>query len=165
MKTYFIILLISVGSLQFTLAQNQSALEKIEAAKIALITERLELTPEQAEKFWPIYREYSEKQREIRQEFQTLKREFDPNNTSEEESRRVLDKGHQIKERQLELDRSYSNRMQQVVTSRQLMNLKKAEDDFKDMLMKRIREENLQRQRTESDRLRNDQQMKQRKTN
>ncbi len=165
MKTYFIILLISVGSLQFTLAQNQSALEKIEAAKIALITERLELTPEQAEKFWPIYREYSEKQREIRQEFQTLKREFDPNNTSEEESRRVLDKGHQIKERQLELDRSYSNRMQQVVTSRQLMNLKKAEDDFKDMLMKRIREENLQRQRTESDRLRNDQQIRQRKTN
>ncbi|MFT6865854.1 MAG: hypothetical protein ACJA08_000680 [Cyclobacteriaceae bacterium] len=164
MKTFIIIFTFAFFG-QMAFGQSQAALEKIEAAKIALITERLELTPEQAEKFWPVYREYSEKQREIRQEFQTLKREFDPATATEDESKKVLDRGYQIKERQLELDQNYSQRMQQVVSSRQLMNLKKAEDDFKDMLMKRIRDETIQRQRMDGERLRNDQQLKQRKTN
>lgn len=146
-------------------AQNQAALQKIEAARIALITERLELTPEQAEKFWPIYREYSDKQREVRKEFQELKQNFDPGLASEEESQKILDQGYQIKERLLELDRTYSQRMQQIVSTRQLMNLRKAEEDFRNMLMKRIREENLQRRRTENDRQRTYDQMQQRRNN
>ena len=146
-------------------AQNQAALQKIEAARIALITERLELTPEQAEKFWPIYREYSDKQREVRKEFQELKQNFDPGQASEEESQKILDQGYQIKERLLELDRTYSQRMQQIVSTRQLMNLRKAEEDFRNMLMKRIREENLQRRRTENDRQRTYDHMQQRRNN
>ena len=146
-------------------AQNQTALERIEAAKIALITERLELTPEQAERFWPIYREYSEKQRDIRRDFQELKRDFDPKTATEKENQQVLEKGYQMKERRLELDRSYSTRMQQVVTSRQLMNLRKAEDDFREMLIQRIRQQNAQQNRQENIRERNNDQMKQRRFN
>ena len=41
--------------------QSNDPNEKIRRAKIALITERLDLTPEQAEKFWPIYNAYEEK--------------------------------------------------------------------------------------------------------
>ena len=44
---------------------SPETLEKIETARIALISERLELTPEQAEKFWPIYREFGNKRKEI----------------------------------------------------------------------------------------------------
>lgn len=146
-------------------AQNQAALDRIEAAKIALITERLELTPEQAERFWPIYREYSEKQLEIRRDFQELKRDFDPKNASEKENEQVLQRGYQMKERKLELEKNYSQRMQQVVTSRQLMNLRRAEDDFREMLMQRIRQQNSQQQRQENIRERNNDQMKQRRFN
>lgn len=146
-------------------SQDQSAREKIEAARIALITERLDLTPEQAEKFWPIYREFSAKQRTIKREFQNLKKNFDPSTASEEESQSILEKGYQIKEKQLDLEKNYSERMQQVVTSRQLMNLKKAEQDFREMLMKRIREENALRNRLENNRQINEQQIKQRKNN
>ncbi|MEP4531742.1 MAG: hypothetical protein ABJ004_01560 [Cyclobacteriaceae bacterium] len=164
MKKLFVISIIWLSGFGVS-AQSQEALQKIEAARIALITERLELTPEQAEKFWPIYREYSEKQREIRKEFQELKQNFDPGQASEEESKTILDLGYQIKERQLELDRTYAQRMQQIVTSRQLMNLRKAEEDFRNMLMKRIREENMQRRRTENDRQRTYDQMQQRRNN
>ncbi|MFY0599017.1 MAG: hypothetical protein JXR03_05060 [Cyclobacteriaceae bacterium] len=164
MKRFSIIILLVSASLS-SLAQDQSAREKIEAARIALITERLELTPEQAEKFWPVYREYSMKQRQIRQEFKELKRNFDPNKATEDESKKILDRGHSIKQRQLELEQVYSQRMQQVVTSRQLMNLRKAEQDFREMLMNRIREENAQRRRLEGDRQRNEQQIRKRKNN
>ena len=54
-------------------AQNpskQDAKAKLEAARIALITERLGLTPEQAQEFWPVYNEYGEQRRQIQNQFE-----------------------------------------------------------------------------------------------
>lgn len=157
--SFFLLTLIKVS------AQSQETLDKIEAAKIGLITERLGLTPEQAEKFWPIYKEYSGKQREIAQEFQALKRSINPETATEEENKKILDRGHQLRERQLDLDRNYSERMQQVITNRQLLSLRKAEDDFKQMLMDRIKQQNQQQEQLRDNRQRNDAQMNQRKNN
>ncbi|WP_258105118.1 hypothetical protein [Marinoscillum sp. MHG1-6] len=156
---FTLILLVSFGAI----GQDQSAMEKIEAAKIALITERLELTPEQAEKFWPIYREYAEQQKQLKSEFQELKKNFDPNNATEEENKKILEQGQQLKQKRLNMERTYTERMQQVVTTRQLMNLRKAEDDFREMLIRRIREQNQDRQRLQEKRQRNDEQMQQRR--
>lgn len=128
------------------ISQSPEAKEKIEAARIALITERLELTPEQAEKFWPVYREYGIKQREIRQEFDRTRKNFDPNKASEEENKKMLEMATQVKERQLSLEREYSERILTVINTRQLNNLRKAENDFKEMLLKRIRAEQMKRQ-------------------
>jgi hypothetical protein len=119
--------------------QGQEAREKIEAAKIALITERLELTPEQAQKFWPIYNELQQKQQSIAQEFRNARENFDPKKATEEENRQMLELGMQLKERKLQMEQEYSQRMLRVISSRQLMNLRKAEDDFRQMLMERVR--------------------------
>ncbi|MEQ8583032.1 MAG: hypothetical protein RIC30_11155 [Marinoscillum sp.] len=146
-------------------AQSPSTMERVEAAKIALITERLELTPEQAEKFWPIYREFSEQQRTLRKEFNDLRTNHNPQTASEEENKKMLEMGMQIKERQLGLERTYSERMQQVITTRQLMSLRKAEDDFKEMLMKRIREQQGQRDQMRQDRMRNNDNMQRKRNN
>ena len=129
-------------------AQDPSpeAMEKIEAARIALISERLELTPEQAEKFWPIYREFGKQRQEIRREFDQARRTFDPNKASEEENKKMLDMANSVKEQQLRLEREYSDRILKVITTRQLNNLRKAENDFKDMLIRRIRAEQMKRE-------------------
>lgn len=152
-KIILFILLLSSGWL--IKAQSPEAKKKIEAARIALITERLELTPEQAEKFWPIYREYELKQREIRREFNTQRKTFDPNEASEEENKKMLEMATQVKERQLNLEKEYSERILNVINTRQLNNLRKAENDFKEMLLKRIRAEQMKRQqqRRNDDRL------------
>lgn len=42
-------------------AQNDGKSDKIEAYKIAFITEKLNLTPKEAAAFWPVYNEYSDK--------------------------------------------------------------------------------------------------------
>ena len=138
MKKILIILMIAFSSTQL-LGQSQEVLDKIESAKIALITQRLDLTPEQAEKFWPIYREYSNKQREINREFQNLRRNYNPNSASEEESKRMVETGQKIKENLLNLDREYADRMLQVINNRQLLSLRKAENDFREELMRRLR--------------------------
>ncbi len=129
------------------MAQNKEALKKIEAAKIALITERLDLTPEQAEKFWPVYNEYNNQLKGFRSEYQTAKANFNSETASEEEYKKLLDLGHQLKTRQLELDKTYSDRLLKVISNRQILNLRRAENDFKKMLLERMRQRNNQRDR------------------
>ena len=63
MKTS-VLLIIGILIFGSTFSQDSTSPEarrKIQAARIALISERLGLTPEQAEKFWPVYREFSQK--------------------------------------------------------------------------------------------------------
>ena len=126
--------------------QSAETLKKIEAAKIALITERLSLTPAQAEKFWPVYREYSNRNKEIRKEFDQARRSFDPNAASEDENKKMLEMATAIKQQQLDLEQDYSQRFLKVVTSRQLNNLRTAESDFKEMLLRRIKAQQMRKQ-------------------
>ncbi|WP_436516700.1 hypothetical protein [Ekhidna sp. To15] len=130
-------------------SQSPEAMKKIEAAKIALITERLELTPQQAEKFWPIYREFINQRKEVRRDFDQARRTFDPNKASEEENKKMLEMANQVKERQLKLEQQYSVRLQKVITTRQLNSLRKAETDFKEMLIRRLRAQQMKRQKQE----------------
>lgn len=118
--------------------QDEQAKRKIESARIALITERLELTPEQAEKFWPIYHEYTVQRQQLRQELQTLRRASNGSELSDEESKRILQKGHELKEQQLELDKKYTDKLATVISNQQILLLRKAEDDFKQMIIKRL---------------------------
>ncbi|MTI26749.1 hypothetical protein [Fulvivirga kasyanovii] len=144
-KIIMVLLLVFSGTL--LMAQSKEALEKIESARIALITERLELTPEQAEKFWPLYREYSEKRKELRQEFMDARQSVDRKDMTEEESKMLLNKGLELKERQLNIDRTYAERLTRVISTQQLLQLRKAEDDFRRMLLERLERRRDQRER------------------
>ena len=128
-------------------AQNPEALEKIESARIALITERLKLTPEQAEKFWPLYREYMDKREELRREFTDARKNLGGDRMTEEESKKLLDKGLELKERQLALEKNYTERLNTVITTQQILQLRRAEDDFRQLLLQRIERRREQRDR------------------
>lgn len=134
----------------------QTPQEKIEAAKIALITERLSLTPEQAQKFWPIYNEFAKRQQEVRQAFAQARRNHDPKTASEEENKRILEMGMKAKEQTLQLEKQYSERLLEVINNRQLLSLRKAEDDFTQMIIKRLRDQQQKRDQLR-DRMQNNQ--------
>ena len=139
MKNIIIIALFLSG---FTaVGQNtsqQDARSKLEAARIALITDRLGLTPEQAQQFWPIYNEYAEQRRMIQQDFRNTRSGMDMNNLTEAQGRALMKARMEGKQRQLNLENKYSDRLMDVINTRQLMALKKAEDDFRAMIIRRI---------------------------
>lgn len=120
------------------MGQDGDAFDKIESARIALITNRLGLSPEQAEKFWPVYREYSMQREDLRREFMQARQQVDRQQLSEEESKRLLQLGMQIKEREVVLDRNFNERLANVISNRQLLELRKAEQDFRRMLLERL---------------------------
>lgn len=122
----------------FAQAQDQATRDKIEAARIAFITERLELTPAQAEKFWPLYREYLNQRESLRKEFVEARQGVQKKDLTEEESKRLIELGLQFKDRETQLQRTYSERMARVITNRQILQLRKTEDDFRRMLLQRL---------------------------
>src|SRR5450432_4935604 len=61
----FLLLICFIITVSITVAQNGN---RLEALKIAYITKRLDLSPEEAQKFWPIYNLYAEELKRSRQD-------------------------------------------------------------------------------------------------
>src|SRR5437879_9747223 len=78
--------------------QKANAKEKIKAARIGLITQRLGLTPEQAQKFWPIYNEFSQKRTELVTQYKAAEKNINPNNPDPKQQQALVDLGLKIKQ-------------------------------------------------------------------
>ncbi|GJM29900.1 MAG: hypothetical protein DHS20C17_25350 [Cyclobacteriaceae bacterium] len=145
MKKLIIILIISlVGTGVF--AQEQ-AKEKIESARIGFITERLGLTPDQAERFWPLYNEYRLKNQDAANKFRQYRAGLNPDAVTDEESKRVVEMELELKQHRLDLEREYSKRMLDVISTQQVASLRKAERDFRGILLRRLQEARQQKLR------------------
>ena len=67
MKKFTLILFFFTGTFLCAHAQEDEAkkAEKIQALKIAFITQKLELTSDEAQKFWPIYSQYENDMKQL----------------------------------------------------------------------------------------------------
>ena len=134
---------------------DPKAKEKIQAARVAYITERLALTPEEAEKFWPVYREYAQKRLELRQEFREAKK-------NGQDEKALLDLDLKIKQQELDLEKDYSGRLQKTISPQKLMNLRQAEGDFRKLLLRQIQQRQMQQEKRDQMRDRQQQRLQQR---
>jgi hypothetical protein len=137
--------------------QDPKNREKIIAARIALISEKLKLTPAQAEKFWPIYREFTEHRMELRKQFREAERTQDATKPQADRDQELIKLGHQLKQQNLDLEKNYSDRLLKIISAQQLLALPKAEEEFRRMLLQRLqdREDMRQMRRENRDNIRN----------
>ena len=69
MKRRLLILLLALCGLSNVHAQVQEPDgRRLEALKVAWLTKKLDLSPEEAQRFWPVYNKYTEEIRAVRQE-------------------------------------------------------------------------------------------------
>jgi hypothetical protein len=142
--------------------QDIQAQEKIKAARIAFITERLGLTPEEAEKFWPVYREFSMKRQEMKREFKVNQKQQDPKKTAEENQKDAIERGLKLKQRELDLEKEYSGKLLNTVPAHKVMALRQAEDDFRRILLDQIQKRQMLQQQRQRQLERNDKRLRQR---
>jgi hypothetical protein len=119
-------------------AQDPKVRDKINAARIAYITDQLGLTPAEAEKFWPIYREFSQNRAQIKQQYREMKKNPDPNKTAEQNSQELVDLQFQMKQKELDLEKDYSGRLLKVISAQKLRTLPDAEKRFRQMILEQI---------------------------
>jgi hypothetical protein len=127
--------------------QDTRVRDKIQAARVAYITDQLQLTPAEAERFWPIYREFSEKRRGLRTQLnQTPPAQ---GKTPEQIEKEMVDRRFNIKQQELNLERDYSTRLLKVISAQKLRTLPEAERRFRQMILEQIqrRQQQMDRQR------------------
>ena len=135
--------------------QDPKARARIDAARAAYITERLGLSADEAEKFWPIYREFAGKRQELQQQLREARRE----GKSDDE---LVELGLTIKQRELDLEKEYSGQMMRVITAQKLMNLRPAEREFTRIIIQQIQQRQQQQDRRQQYRERQQQRIQQR---
>jgi len=121
-------------------AQKGKMKQQIEAARIALITERLDLTPAEAEKFWPVYNEFTSQRRALRMSFKEERSRISSEQLSEDQRKEILQKEIDLKQKELNLEKEYSQKVLNVISTQQMMSLRTAERDFKRMLLERVQQ-------------------------
>ncbi|MEM6842965.1 MAG: hypothetical protein AAF632_12120 [Bacteroidota bacterium] len=118
----------------------QRPIEKIETARIAFLTERLSLTPETAQQFWPIYNQWDEQRRELKKEEFQLRRSVKTDELTDEVAQQHIDEFFALKERQLDLEKNMAEELLEVLSSTQMLQLIRAEADFQRMVLRKLGE-------------------------
>lgn len=145
MKKYILLLLLAIFAFGQGTAQKKSKRDYIKSLKIAFLTENLDLTTEEAQKFWPVYNNYEErKYTEIYREYKGIKhtlkdKEFSA--VSETEATKILDKLIQIDQDKLELEKALINDLTRIIPATKILYLKKLEDDFNHKLLDKLKKE------------------------
>lgn len=139
-KLSILVILITLASISNIKAQDEQprGKEKIKAAKVGLITNRLSLTEEQAKGFWAIYDEFDRKRSEIRKNIRQMTAESRNITTSDDKILADLKEVLSLKQKEVDLEKEYLNKFLKVINIRQISELYKTEQLFNQMLVKKL---------------------------
>jgi hypothetical protein len=133
-----LLLIMLTAGLKVCLAQapqqnqnNQSAKDRIEALRIAFISQQLNLTPDEAQKFWPIYNAY-------RSESEGLHKGYPAQLSADQQL--------ELEQKKLDLKKKYKSQFELALGTEKLNQLYNLERKFQEKL-KEIREQRMQQQR------------------
>jgi len=134
---YIIVLLCSFSSWS-----QESKSDKVEALKIAFLTNKLELTSKEAQTFWPLYNEYNTKMEKLRKskksDFEDLKNKGE--NVSDKEIESSINEVFATKQKELDLQKEYYEKYTKVLSMKKVALLYQAENQFKRELLRKIKE-------------------------
>ena len=116
-------------------ADMEKKREEIKAQKVAFITERMNLTAAEAQKFWPLYNEMEAKKQELMRESHQLRKDNKGENINYEQ---LNDARINAKIKEAELEKEYYLKFKTVLSAEKIYNLYKAEKDFQKELLGRI---------------------------
>ncbi|MCK0159910.1 hypothetical protein [Allomuricauda sp. F6463D] len=115
--------------------------DRIKTLKVAFITERINLTSEEAQLFWPIYNEHEETKDNMRKkewaELQTnISRAQELSNS---ESEKLLDNILVLQFNKQKAEQDFLSKLRTVIPAKKVLLLIKAEEDFKKQLLRQYR--------------------------
>ncbi|MBX2829164.1 MAG: hypothetical protein KTR22_13440 [Flavobacteriaceae bacterium] len=108
--------------------------ERIKALKRAHITEALDLTSAEAEKFWPIYNAHEDKMESIRKQERRAFMEIRSNgieNLTDEQANEIIENGLKFKAQELEYTKQLIEKLRSVLPPKKIVRLHRAEEQFK----------------------------------
>ena len=121
--------------------------EQIKALKVAFITNELSLTPDEAEKFWPLFNAFEDKQQEIKtQKLKGYLNRMDDDSfdkLSDKEASTLLNQMESSEDELYQLKKKFVTSLKGVISPVKILKLKKAEENFNRKLLQQYRDKNL----------------------
>lgn len=138
MKRVAFILVVLLGSAFGLQAQNSS----VESARVAFISQKIGLTPVQAEKFWPVYNEFHNQRSDIRKAVKKIYSGLSAVQEPTKENMKLhISQIAALKHEEANLEKEYLNRYLLIITPKQLADLMVAEREFQKILIKKVSED------------------------
>jgi hypothetical protein len=144
MKIKFILPLLLLFSLSiFAQGGRKDKRDQVKALKVSFFTTELNLTSDEAAKFWPVYNAFEEKQFSIRHNKmrQLINKINDMgDNISEKDAVNYLNQLEDVEEELLNLRKKLVADLKPIIGPVKVLKLRKAEDDFNKKLLARYKE-------------------------
>lgn len=113
--------------------------DRVEQLRVSFIAKRLELTVDEAEKFWPVYNEYNDKIKAIRKNLrQSYRRKVEP--LSEQDAEELFQLDLRSKQAEVDVHKVYSERIKSIIGVRRTIRLRVAEEEFKREMINTIKD-------------------------
>lgn len=111
--------------------------ERIEARKVAYITDRLDLTPEEAQKFWPVYNKHEEA---VEAERGSLWETPPPRESdlTDEEATAFIEKMEKHEQKMLDLKINFHKELKEVISPKKIVLLIQTEKRFREELIRHL---------------------------
>lgn len=139
----FITIVVILFSIVSIAQPNKEKIEKVKALKVAYITKELNLSTTEAEKFWPIYNAYDEKQFELRHtKMKTIMKRLKDDGLdklTDKEAATVLSEMESIDEELLTLRKKFVKDAKEIIGAKKVLQLKKVEEEFTRTLFKQYK--------------------------
>jgi len=121
--------------------KNQPAHQYVTSEKIAFFTEKIGLTPSEAEKFWPIYNAYWKKKTAIIQERKSKMSYYSENyqDLSRSQMEKLADDYINQEVQKAQLLQEYHKKFKDILPIEKVMKIYKADYQFKAYLLEKIK--------------------------
>ena len=117
--------------------------EKMKAFKTAHITQQLDLTSAEAEKFWPIYNAFDSKMESLRKKGRSTifgkTRGEKINNLSDSEATEIINEILAMKTKELQFRKDLIDNLKGVLSPKKILKLELAEENFKRKLLDQLK--------------------------
>lgn len=130
-----------IGSAQSGSQREMSKREMIRAQKVAHLTTWMKLTPEEAEKFWPVYNQMDEELQAAKKERRQNQKQYRDSfkEMSEAELEKLLDQEFVGRQAELDIRKKYHTKFKDLIGVHKTARLYKSEREFNTQLVKGVR--------------------------
>lgn len=139
MKNIFAVLFLLLSPMTI-LAQDkdrEAHRERIKALKTAHITQGMDLSPKEAQAFWPIYNEFEKERRKLYRREHADVESFEC--LDESSAAAKLEEYVELERKDFLLKKRYYEDLRKIFSARRIMQLRQVEDEFNEKLMREYR--------------------------
>lgn len=142
MKKIYILAFVFLFFVKLGFAQEKRR-EEIESFRVAYFTRQLNLTSEEAKKFWPVYNEMQNEIQKLQKERRNRHRDLRDNqdNISDAELEKSIDDEMASRQKELDIEKKYHERFKQILSMKKLALYYRAQEGFKRELIRKLQDQ------------------------